>query len=61
MKNQVADTLFEVISDPEKVWHDIGDDGLYNIALLTVHPKGLRQDISNWDDISAKFIRRLKK
>lgn len=61
MKNQAADTLFEVFGDPEQVWKDIGDDGGHNIALLTVHPKGLRQYISNWNDISANFTRRLKK
>lgn len=61
MKNQAADMLFEIMGDPEQVWTDIGDDGRHNIALLTVHPKGLRQYISNWDDISGNFVRRLKK
>lgn len=61
MKNQAADTMFEIVGDPEQVWQDIGDDGRHNIALLTVHPKGLRKFISNWDDIAGGFVKRLKK
>lgn len=61
MKNRAADTMFEVVGDPEQVWQDIGDDGRHNIALLTVHPKGLRQYISNFDEISSGFVRRLKR
>jgi len=61
MKNQAAGTLFDVLGDPEKVWHDVGDTGELNIALLTVHPKGLRRFISNWQEVAAPFMRRLKK
>lgn len=61
MKNQAAGTLFEVLGDPEQVWRDIGDTGEFNIALLTVHPNGLRRFISNWQEIASPFMRRLKK
>jgi transcriptional regulator with XRE-family HTH domain len=61
MKNTAADTMLEVLGDPQQVWRDIGDDGRHNIALLTVHPQGLRQYISNWDEIVGGFVRRLKK
>lgn len=61
MKNNAADILFDVAGDPEQVWASIGDSGEHNIALLTVHPNGLRQFISNFDEISGQFIRRLKK
>jgi len=61
MKNEAADTFFGQLGDPQQVWHDVGDTGELNIALLTVHPKGLRRFITNWDDIAAPFLRRLKK
>lgn len=61
MQNQAAGTMFSIVADPEETWAAVGDDGGRNIALLTVHPKGLRQFISNWDDIAGPFIQRLKK
>ena len=32
-----------------------------NIALLTVHPNGLRRFIANWQDLAEPFLLRLKK
>ncbi len=61
MKNEAADTLFDILGDPEQVWRDVGDTGELNIGLLTVHPQGLRQFISNWHEIAAPFMHRLKK
>lgn len=61
MQNQAANVMFDVAGDPEAVWQAIGDNGERNIALLTVHPNGLRQFITNWDDIASQFMRRLKK
>ena len=61
MKNQAAGVLFELLGDPEQVWRDVEDNGEFNIALLSVHPNGLRRFISNWDDIAAPFLRRLKR
>ena len=61
MKNQAADTLFNIMGDPDSLWQDIGDAGEKNIALLTLHPKGLRRFISNWSEVAPPFIQRLKK
>jgi transcriptional regulator with XRE-family HTH domain len=61
MKNEAAGVLFDILGKPEEVWRDVGDTGEFNIALLTVHPKGLRQYISNWDEVAPPFMRRLKK
>jgi len=61
MQNSAAQILFEVAGDPEKIWNDVGDNGERNIALLTVHPKGLRNYILNWHEIVTPFIKRLKK
>lgn len=61
MKNEAAGTLFEVFGDPEQVWKDVGGNGEMNMALLTVHPNGLRRFISNWHDVAGPFLKRLKK
>ncbi len=61
MKNEAAGTLFEVFGDPEQVWKDVGGSGEMNMALLTVHPNGLRRFISNWHDVAGPFLKRLKK
>lgn len=61
MKNAGADLLLSVIGDADQLWRDIGDDGKHNIALLTLHPNGLRNYISNWQEAAPDFIRRLKK
>jgi len=61
MQNNAAQIMFSITGDPATVWDRIGDDGQHNIALLTLHPDGLRRYITNWDDIAGQFIRRLKK
>jgi len=61
MQNEAMSSLLEIFGDLDKVWHAIGDDGEKNIALLTVHPAGLRQFIGNWESIVGQFMRRLKK
>ena len=61
MQNQAANIMFSIVGDPDETWEAIGDDGSHNMALLTVHPKGLRQFISNWNTIAGPFIQRLKK
>jgi len=61
MKNKAADILFEITGDPDELWDAVGDNGERNIALLTMHPNGLRQFISNWDQVGGPFQRRLKR
>jgi len=61
MKNKAASALFEVLGDPCAIWEAVGDGTQSNIALLTVHPKGLRQFISNWDEVAGPFMKRLEK
>jgi hypothetical protein len=60
-QNETADTLFAIRGDADQVWRDIGDTGELNIALLTLHPRGLRRFISNWEEVATPFMRRLKK
>ena len=61
MQNSAASKLFSLLGDPEEVWREIGDDGSRNLALLSVHPNGLRRYIQNWDDIAPPFYQRLKR
>jgi transcriptional regulator with XRE-family HTH domain len=61
MQNDAADRLFSITGDPQALWNAVGDSGEHNIALLTLHPNGLRQFIRNWDAIIGQFMRRLKR
>ena len=61
MQNKAADRLFSVTGDPEALWQAVGDNGERNIALLSIHPQGLRQFISNWSTAGQMFMRRLKR
>lgn len=61
MQNTSASRLFAITGDPQALWDAVGDNGEHNIALLTVHPNGLRQFIHNWDSISGQFMQRLKR
>ena len=60
MQNKAAEFLFGIAGDINEVLGDVGDNGEFNLALLTVHPKGLRQYIANWEQAGPSFIRRLK-
>ena len=38
-----------------------GDSDQLNLALLTLHPEGMRGFLSNWDEIAPSFIDRLRR
>ena len=59
-KNRAADLMFSIGGDPADMLASIGGDGELNLALLTVHPRGLRPYIANWDQAAPAFIHRLK-
>jgi transcriptional regulator with XRE-family HTH domain len=59
-KNRAADLMLGIGGDPERMLENIGADGELNLALLTLHPQGLRPYISNWQQAAPSFIRRLK-
>jgi len=61
MKNQAAGAMIRLVGDPSTLWQQVSDDGQHNIALLTIHPDGLRQYISNWEEVAGPFVRRLKR
>lgn len=59
LKNQSADRLLGLIASLSDAAQFSIIDGSLNIALLTVHPKGLRQFISNWQQAGPLFVKRL--
>ncbi len=59
--NAAAGWLFSQTGDPQQMWQNVGDNGEKNMALLTVHPNGLRQFIANWDVVIGPFMLRLKR
>jgi transcriptional regulator with XRE-family HTH domain len=60
MQNKAAGLLLAVAGDPEQLMAELGQQDGVNLALLTLHPRGLRQYISNWDKAAPSFIRRLR-
>jgi len=59
-RNRAAHLMFSIGGDPEEMLARTGGDGEFNLALLTVHPLGLRPYIVNWDQAAPAFIHRLK-
>lgn len=58
--NQAADLLLSIGGDPQVLQDKMGATGELNLALLTVHPQGLRPYIANWDQVLPSIIRRLR-
>ncbi|REJ83876.1 MAG: XRE family transcriptional regulator [Acidobacteria bacterium] len=60
MTNGCADAMLQALGG-ESLWSEIGCGEQPNLALLTIHPKGLRPLIANWDDAAREFTLRLKR
>ena len=61
MRNASADRLFNITGDLDERLEKMGATGELNIALLTLHPEGLRQFVVNWDQVLPLFVHRLKR
>ncbi len=61
MINRGAEKLLGLSGDIDALWQAVGDDGRHNLALLTLHPKGLRPFIANWALAAPAFVKRLKR
>lgn len=59
-KNKAADLMLGIGGDPNELLKRVSTDGELKLALLTLHPQGLRPYISNWQQAAPSFIRRLK-
>ncbi len=60
MQNTAAGLLFGLGGDPEAMRDRMGESGEPNLALLSLHPEGLRPYIVNWAQVVPSFIRRLR-
>ena len=60
LKNPAADLLLNLAGDLNDVLAATGSAGEINLALLTLHPQGLRPFISNWELAAPAFVRRLR-
>jgi hypothetical protein len=60
MKNSAFDLMLGIGGDLEALQRRIGFGDELNLALLTVHPEGLRCFIANWEEAGPAFIRRLR-
>ena len=61
MQNKAADSLFDTFGDSDELWRAVGDEGDRNMALLTLHPNGIKSALDNWDEVALQLIRRIKK
>ena len=59
-QNNAATKLFSLLGDPAAMNAALGGDESVNLALITLHPDGLRRYISNWDQAAPVFVRRLR-
>lgn len=59
MKNSAALLLLGLATDLEPLLDEFSETDEINLALLTLHPKGLRRYITNWDQAASAFLRRL--
>jgi hypothetical protein len=59
MRTRAVDLMLGIGGDPADMQRAIGEDGALTLALLTVHPQGLRRYIVNWAQAGAQFFRSL--
>ena len=60
MSNPCAKALLGAVIDDSR-WDEIGGGERRNIALLTLHPRGLRPLIENWSEVAHSFVQRLRR
>lgn len=59
-RNEAAALLLGIGGEPEAMLEAIGCGDVFNLALATLHPRGLRPFIANWDEAAPAFVRRLQ-
>lgn len=59
MKNPAADRLLALAQGVDSIMDEVSRGGDINLALLTLHPQGLRQYMTNWEQAAPAFLRRL--
>ncbi len=60
MDNPAGRLLLGAAGEPDALMAELGSPGEINLALLTLHPDGLRRFITNWEQVAPHFVRRLR-
>ncbi len=60
MMNDASTRLFAHFIDPVQVWAEVGGDKP-NMIRATLHEKGLRPYITNWDDFACYFLKQFER
>ncbi len=60
-KNRAAEAMLNLAGDIKTMMADVGMTGEINLALLTLHPNGLRNYVTNWEQAAPEFVRRLQR
>jgi transcriptional regulator with XRE-family HTH domain len=61
MDNPAGRLLLGAAGDPDALMTAPVSPGEINLALLTLHPDGLRRFITNWEHVAPHFVRRLRR
>ena len=60
-RNRAAERMFSLVGDLDQMSAELSPGSTEpNLALLSLHPQGLRPFISNWDEVAPPFVRRLR-
>lgn len=60
MLNEVATAWFGWITEAGNLTDHFSEKERQNLALMTVHPQGFRQFISNWPAVAPKLLQRIQ-
>lgn len=60
MKNQAASLLMALDAEFLPLLESISDGPELNLAVLTLHPQGLRKYMVNWEQAAPAFLQRLR-
>jgi transcriptional regulator with XRE-family HTH domain len=60
LQNRATQTLLELLLTDNAHYPELLYQGEINLALLTLHPFGLRQFVTNWTTIAPAMLRRIK-
>jgi transcriptional regulator with XRE-family HTH domain len=61
LHNRGVERLFSLAGSLDALWREVGAGERPNIALLTLHPRGFRPLIANFDAIAESFVVRIKR
>ena len=59
--NAAADHMMALLGPSDEVWERVGCGEERNLVRLTLHPKGLRPFITNWEELLPSFVLRLRR